>query len=97
MSETIADQDLRFFRHEMANVLMTVRGYAELMLLRKDLNPELRHCPEQIIQAVDRATHTLEQLRPSATNDPIAARAPNSPKSEKRIALSAFSAHKRTG
>ena len=62
MSETTADHSLKFLRHEIANVLMTVRGYAELMLLREGLDPAMRRYPEQIILAIDRATRELEQL-----------------------------------
>ena len=64
MSDTNADHNLSFLRHEIANILMTVRGYAELMLLREGLDPAIRRYPEQIIMAVDRATHELEQRYP---------------------------------
>ena len=66
MSEVNADHSLSFLRHEIANVLMTVRGYAELMLLRGGLDPAMKRYPEQIIMAIDRATRELEQQCPVA-------------------------------
>jgi len=64
MSEMKTDHNLSFLRHDIANVLMVVRGYAELMLSRESLDPALRRYPEQIILAVDRAAQELAQLGP---------------------------------
>ena len=58
------ENDFSLLRHDLANLLMTVRGYAELMLLRQTLDPSLRRYPEQIVVAVDRAAAKLDQLRP---------------------------------
>ena len=66
MSEPIGDENLNSFHHEMANVLMVVRGYAELMLLRGRLDPDMRRYPEQLILAVDHATRKLESLHARA-------------------------------
>ncbi len=57
------DESLNLVRHDLANLLMMVRGYAELMLIRDGLDPNLRRYPEQIVVAVDRASAKLEQLR----------------------------------
>jgi signal transduction histidine kinase len=70
MSETTADHNLSFFRHDIANVLMAVRGYAELMLLRESLDPTLRRYPEQIILAVDRVARELAELSSAARERP---------------------------
>jgi signal transduction histidine kinase len=66
MSELKTDHNLSFLRHDIANVLMVVRGYAELMLTRESLDPALRRYPEQIILAVDRAARDLAQLSSGA-------------------------------
>jgi hypothetical protein len=84
MSDTIVERDLNFLRHEIANVLMTVRGYAELIVLRKGLDPNMRRYPEQIILAVDHAARRLEQLHPSAAKASLTTPAPNSTESENR-------------
>ena len=63
MSEPFEDRNLTLLRHDLANILMTVRGYAELMLVRDNLDPALRRYPEQIILAIDRASRDLDQLR----------------------------------
>jgi signal transduction histidine kinase len=63
MIEGHDDDSLMHLRHDLANLLTMVRGYAELMLIRESLDPALRRYPEQIVVAVDRATAKLEQLR----------------------------------
>ncbi len=63
MIEGHDDDSLMLLRHDLANLLTMVRGYAELMLIRESLDPALRRYPEQIVVAVDRATAKLEQLR----------------------------------
>jgi signal transduction histidine kinase len=77
MSETNADHNLNFLRHEIGNILMTVRGYAELMLLREGLDPAMRRYPEQIILAIDRATRELEQICPLPKKNPYVTPASN--------------------
>jgi hypothetical protein len=84
MSEPIAGQDLNYFHHEMTNVLMVVRGYAELMLLRGRLDPDMRRYPEQLILVVDHATRKLENLHASANKVLQATPAPESPERENR-------------
>jgi signal transduction histidine kinase len=63
MMEVHEDDPLTLLRHDLANLLTMVRGYAELMLMRDTLDPGLRRYPEQIVLAADRATAKLEQLR----------------------------------
>jgi signal transduction histidine kinase len=87
MSEPIVDQDLNYFHHEMANVLMVVRGYAELMLLRGRLDPEMRRYPEQLILAVDHATRELERLHSSGNKALQATPASKSSERENRAEL----------
>jgi signal transduction histidine kinase len=71
MSEIIRDHDLNFFSHEIANVLMTVRGYAELLVQREGLDPDVRRYPKQIISAIDQATHKLKQFTSMRKKDPM--------------------------
>jgi len=63
MSEASDADSLSTLRHDLANLLMTVRGYAELMLLRGGLDPKLRRYPEQIVTSIDRATALLDEMR----------------------------------
>jgi signal transduction histidine kinase len=63
MSEAPAPDPLSSLRHDLANILMTVRGYAELMLIRDGLDPAMRHYPEQIVTAIDRAAVMLDEMR----------------------------------
>jgi len=63
MLDAHEDDGLTLLRHDLANLLTMVRGYAELLLVRENLDPGLRRYPEQIVLAVDRATAKLEQLR----------------------------------
>jgi signal transduction histidine kinase len=62
MSEASGQDALAALRHDLANLLMTVRGYAELMLIRDGLDPQLRHYPQQIVTAVDRAAAMLDEM-----------------------------------
>jgi len=63
MSEASGSDPLSTLRHDLANVLMTVRGYAELLLIREGLDPDLRYYPEQIVSAIDRAAAMLDEMR----------------------------------
>ncbi len=63
MPEASGQDSLAAVRHDLANLLMTVRGYAELLLIREGLDPSLRRYPEQIVTAIDRASVILEGLR----------------------------------
>jgi len=63
MSEAPGQDPLAALRHDLANLLMTVRGYAELLLVREGLDPGLRRYPEQILTAVDRASAMLDAMR----------------------------------
>jgi signal transduction histidine kinase len=97
MSEGSEDRDFSSFRHEIANALLTVRGYAELMLLREDLAPDTRRYSEQIIMAVDRTTRKIDQQRSSATKASLATAASKAPMSENVTGRAALSEHQRTG
>ena len=93
MPETSMDRDLGLFRHEIANALMTVRGYAELMLMRESLDIQSRRYSEKILRAVDNANRALEQLYPTAGNTSLMPPAPNGPKSEKSTGLVSPTTH----
>ena len=77
MSEAPGQDALAAMRHDLANILMTVRGYAELMLIRDGLDPKLRHYPEQIVTAVDRATAMLDEMRQARQARGLVAPPPN--------------------